>query len=433
MNNHRSRTRSSIWTMALHASGLGLAFISTILLTRLMTPGDYGQFRVALTIFSLLSLISLIGLDHAAVRFVAEYFVNNSPALLWAFERWVSKTAVLCGVASATIALLITWLITPDWLVNSGLVLLFLGIPAFAITKVCRGRLIALGHSVKGQLAEQILRPIVLIVGTLILWILTDEPLSPFRIAAIILIALAIMAIWQITICQPHRTSIDAPTKPKQWLGVALPLMVASSTIMLMNRTDLLLIAALTDDQAVGTYAIAILVTSVLRLPMKATQQAFSPELVTGYQDDRVANLASITRRISAIAGLTSLALYGCLMLALPILLPVFGPTYTAATPAVWILGAMIVTAAFLGPSGKVLGLNGRHKIMAVLQSMGALANIVLGLILIPMWGIAGAALGTACSMLLWKVTAAIIIWFRFGFLMPFSGTIRDWSERPTT
>ena len=412
--------------MGLRGGGLGLGFVSTIILTRLMEPDDFGRFSVAMTICSLVGLVSLCGLDHAAIRFVAEYNDDESRGVLASFEKWLNRTVLGLGVGAAACTMLITWIIAPQWLTNSGLVLLVCGLPALNYVMACRARLIARGHAVKGQVAEQLLRPLVLIAGALIVWFWLGsyESLSPLQVAGIVLAAFVAMAIWQTIACRGHLTVGDAPTRPRQWFGVALPLMIASGTLLLMNRTDLLLIATLMDDTSVATYTVAIQVATALALPLLATQQAFSRQLVTGDKSDLAAQLPAVARRIACIAGLTSLMLYGCLVLVLPFLLPIFGPTYTQAAPAIWILGGTIVVSAFLGPSGKVLGLNDRHNVMAILLGGAALANVGFSLLFIPLWGLVGAALSTACSMLLWKIAAALIIRHRFGFLMPLSGRL---------
>ena len=61
---------------------------------------------------------------------------------------------------------------------------------------------------------------------------------------------------------------------------------------------------------------------------------------------------------------------------------------------------------------------------MAILLGAAALANIGFGLLFIPKWGLVGAALGTACSMLLWKIAAAFLIRRALGFLMPLGGKL---------
>ena len=421
MSDLTDRLRDSIWTMGLQTAGIVLAFVSTWILTQIMTSEGFGRFVVALAITSIVGLFGLRGLDQLSNRFVVEYSLNDEHQKVSTFEWWVIRSTIVgtCIVSAITIAA--TLLINRDWLIDSGFLSMLIGLPFMNYAMACRGRLIARRRTIVGQIPEQIIRPLLIIMIALCAWYAIDGTITPLVAGTFVLAACVGMAAWHVVVCRPYRGKRESVPTPGAWYRVSVPLMISYGTFLLMNRTDLLLIAALIGDASAGTYAVAVRIAAVLRLPLLATQQVFSRDLVGAGQETRMEQLATAAQRTCLIAGTTSLLGFAAVLVALPFVLQIFGPTYEAAMPVVWILGAVHVLAAFLGPSGRLLGLNNGHRVMAGLILSATAINLALGWILIPYWGIVAAAVATGCSTLFWKLAAATVIHRRFGFFMPFT------------
>lgn len=62
-----------------------------------------------------------------------------------------------------------------------------------------------------------------------------------------------------------------------------------------------------------------------------------------------------------------------------------------------------------VGPVALSLIMTGHEKITTVGVVSGAVINIVLNFLLIPKWGIEGAAFATSISMIIWNVI--LVIW----------------------
>jgi O-antigen/teichoic acid export membrane protein len=379
MNDLTDRLRSSIWTMGIQAAGTVLAFTSTWVLTQVMTPEGFGKFTVALAITSIVGLFGLRGLDQLSNRFIVEYSLNDDLQKASTFEWWVIRSTVMgtCAVSAITVA--VTLLINRDWLIDSGFLSMLIGLPFMNYTMTCRGRLIARRRTIVGQMPEQVIRPLLIITIALCAWYATGGTITPLVAGTFVLAACVGMAAWHVVTCKPYRGKRESATTPGAWYRISIPLMASYGTFLLMNRTDLLLIAALIGDASAGTYAVAVRIAAVLRLPLFATQQVFSRDLVSAGQETRIEQLATAARRTCLIAGTTSLLGFAAVFVALPFVLRLFGPTYEAGMPVVWILGATHVFAAFLGPSGRLLGLNDGHRVMAGLILCATTINLALG------------------------------------------------------
>ena len=80
------------------------------------------------------------------------------------------------------------------------------------------------------------------------------------------------------------------------------------------------------------------------------------------------------------------------------------GNEYSVAYPLLIILVVPIIFALMQGPSWQVMYGISKHKIFAILDSVEAVANLILSLILVRKFGIMGVALGTAIPMIIIKL-----------------------------
>lgn len=77
-----------------------------------------------------------------------------------------------------------------------------------------------------------------------------------------------------------------------------------------------------------------------------------------------------------------------------------FGEGFTDAYPLMFILSAGILAKAATGPADIILNMLGHHRASALSIGLAAVICITLNLILIPLWGVTGAAIavGTATT-----------------------------------
>ena len=94
-----------------------------------------------------------------------------------------------------------------------------------------------------------------------------------------------------------------------------------------------------------------------------------------------------------------------------------FGPGYEAGVPAVRILliGQMIIAAA--GSQLHVMTMTGHERSAAVLLVSSTIGNVALSAGLIGVFGLNGAAIGTAAALIVWNVAMALFLWRRLGLM----------------
>ena len=97
-------------------------------------------------------------------------------------------------------------------------------------------------------------------------------------------------------------------------------------------------------------------------------------------------------------------------------LLGIFGKEFVMGTIAFLILSVGRLISSLSGPAGNILQMTNNQNIYAKILFVGALVNIVLNYILIPIYGINGAAIASMFSLVVWNVLMIYEVRRRFGF-----------------
>jgi O-antigen/teichoic acid export membrane protein len=94
-----------------------------------------------------------------------------------------------------------------------------------------------------------------------------------------------------------------------------------------------------------------------------------------------------------------------------------FGRDFTGGqTPLTILCIGQLVNAA-MGSVGYLLIMTGHGRDAAVGIAAGAGVNLLLSALLIPHWGVNGAAAASAIGLIVWNVVLAVFVWKRIGIL----------------
>jgi O-antigen/teichoic acid export membrane protein len=181
-------------------------------------------------------------------------------------------------------------------------------------------------------------------------------------------------------------------------LRVAIPLGVASVMITIYYQVDSVLLLQIAGSKEAGIYGAAYGFLSPMNFLPTAVMASFFPVLSAVYRHDptRARRLVQICAEIMAVIGLPILA--GTIALSGPIIHLVYGAKFAAAAglmPIIMIAFVIICFGSLAGFLAPLLGLQWRF---ALYTSVGAAANVVLNLVLIPRYGAYGSAWATVAT-----------------------------------
>jgi O-antigen/teichoic acid export membrane protein len=208
-------------------------------------------------------------------------------------------------------------------------------------------------------------------------------------------------------------------TLARTFWGFSAPRALASICSMALVWLDVLLVGWIVSMRMAGIYAVANRYLVVVTFALAAVGATIGPQvsrlLALGKVDELRRLYQASTSWVMAIAWPCTLimAVYS------PILMKIFGHEFAAGDTALSILALMMLYVSATGSNVVVLVMSGSSR-TSLLIGIGTLAcNVGANLLLIPHFGIDGAAAAWAVSLLVSNVAINTVLYRRLG-LHPF-------------
>jgi len=398
-----------------------LAFGSQVLLARWMGTFEFGVYVYVWTWVLLLGQAIDPGLGTAAQRFIPEYRERGFVALLRGFvsgSRWLA-VAIALGIAA--VAAGGVWLIEP-WLGDYMVIPLYLAcvtMPAYALANVQEGisrsyDWFALAMA-PAYVARQLLLTLLMVVAYL-----ANLPMTAATAMIVAGVSIWLPTLWQMLLVN-RRLAKRIEPGPKAyefriWLTTALPILMVEGFYSLLAYTDVLVLQYFRSPSEVAIYYAAAktlaLVSFIYYSVSATTAHRFSTYHVAG---DRKGLSAFISQSIKwtfwpSLAATVLLLIFGRPMLSL------FGAQFTDGYFLMFVLAFGLLARAAIGPIERLLNMLGEQRICAIVYATAFGVNLGLCFVLIPLFGMLGAAIATASALTIESILLYMVTKTRLGF-----------------
>lgn len=408
--NDRSETgraqRQALMAFAIRIASAAIAFISQIILARLMGEFEYGIYAFVWVIVILTGNLSCLGFHTSIIRFYHQHVAAGETALMRGLN--VASCLIACLTATLVAALGFAFLflfgdsIASYYLVPVGIALFI--IPMIALGDILDGMARARGWTVSALAPTFILRPILILVfmaGTE----LTDAPhdattAMAAALAATYVTTLAHLA--QLTaLIRREAGASGARYQLGGWMRYSLPLFLVDGISFLLTNADVVVVGLFLPPDQVGIYFAAaktiVLVQFVYFSVKAAAAPRFSAVIATNDHDA----LAIFASQATRWTFWPSLVIGLCALAAGELLLSLFGPNFTDGYPLMAILFAGILTKASVGPAEILLSMAGHQKLCVGVYAVTLIAAVMLYSVMIPLFGLTGAAVAAATAIMI--------------------------------
>jgi O-antigen/teichoic acid export membrane protein len=186
---------------------------------------------------------------------------------------------------------------------------------------------------------------------------------------------------------------------------------VSSLMVTVFAQTDRVMLKMMIDDAAVGYYSAAVVCAGMTSFVFAAIIDSARPSIlekkkandIDGFEQGMTL-LYSIVIYL-AMAQSVVVALFSKLIVNI-----LYGVAYVATVPALQIV-VWYTTFSYLGGARTVWILaEGEQKWLWIINLSGALGNVLLNLMLIPIWGINGAAVASLITQIFANVVMGYIV-----------------------
>ena len=185
-------------------------------------------------------------------------------------------------------------------------------------------------------------------------------------------------------------------------ISYSWPLLFAGILWSIFHWTDTFFIGYFKTAEEVGLYNAAIPITSLLFISYELFMKLFYPIVNKEYSRGNRENVKQLSQQVGKWILILNLPVFFILFAFPEALLNIlFGEGFGAAANSLRVLSIGSFFLAFSSLSNKLITMTGKSKVIFVHIIIVASVNIVLNLILIPRFGILGAAIATTTSFIL--------------------------------
>jgi len=379
--------------------GAGLLFLMHIMAARSLGAQNYGIFTYARDVGQLLAVTLAIGLPTAVMRFVAQYAKKQEFGLLRGIVVR-SHQLVLGNVVFGSIFVsMVGFSGYLDQNLSTSLICASILTPMFAFARLYEGGFRGLNAVLPSQLPQKVLLPGFAILGFLLLPLADLLVFLPFYLGVFFVLCLGSSLLFWRRIANTRTARPQYQTR--FWLITALPIAIGGISQIVLKRTDVFMLGAMTDMTTVGIYAAATRIATLTVITISALNTLAAPMLSAAFhsgEHDRVRRIMLLTVTLSTGAALPAFAV---VMLFPEAILGLLGTEYSEGVTLLRILTVGQLAVGLTGASGVALTMTGRGKVYAIHLLVLALLNAVGNFVVIPTYGAHGAAVVTSLSLAL--------------------------------
>jgi O-antigen/teichoic acid export membrane protein len=377
--------------------------IINILIVRFYTASDLGVFNQIYAVYVLFSQLAVIGVQISVLKHIAQFSDKKQECNV------IITTALVISLVSASVATVLLFLLRNiiSWMLESsavgaGLIYILPGLWCFALNKVYLSILNGF-QKMRAYAFFSSLRAMGLLFCILVaVSVRIDGYKLPFIFTAAELVTLIFIASYT------HRIfSLDLGEDYRGWIRKHLNFGLKSVSIGLVTelntRVDVLILGIFTSDRVVGIYSLAaILIEGVYQLPF-VLRKMFDPILTKLVHQFRLVEVQNLVRRGAAWTFFGALLVFGALVALFPHAVKML--TDNQDFKGSWIILCILAIGAVVEssyiPFSGLLVQGGYPGFQSLFILSTCLTNVALNFLLIPYYGMFGAAVATTISYIL--------------------------------
>ena len=408
--------KNSLNVLLLRVGGVALMFCLSLFLTNNFSADIVGQYDFVRSTIMILSGISLIGTNQAIIYYSGVLTSKNSfGSIKSIYFKMVSLVFIICGFLYIPL-----FLVSEDFINQifnkpesySLIELSVQGLFFYSITMLNIDTIRALKKTIISELFRNVFRYTPFFLFSVILYLI-DKPeglVVWFIYSFVALCIISTAAVFFILLNKDFPNTAAQKYSTKDIVKTSYPMALSAISYFLMQSVDVLFLGAFDTFESIAYYSVAVKIATVTSLALISVNIVIAPKIAKIYNDRNFSELKSMIRKATRINVLISIPILLILFFFPDFLLSMFGDNYTLAKNAFLILLIAQFFNSVTGPSALYLNMTGRQKILNFILLTCLLINVILNLILIPEFGMIGAASATTISFVVSKLIASTTV-----------------------
>jgi len=381
------------WLLADNVIRIGIGFLVTVWMARYLGPGQYGLLSFALAFVALFSSMSTLGLDTLIVRNIVQTPSAKDEMLGTAFVLKLAGGLVTSALAIGTIYYLAPSDSLKRWLV------------AITAAGVVFQAVDTIDYWFQSQIQSKYTvyaknSAFLMVAAVKLALILLRAPLIAFAWAGLAEIVLASAGlVIAYTVTGSKLTAWNATiTTSRKLLRDSWPLILSGIVGMIYLRIDQVMLGEMVNSEEVGIYSVAVRIAEASYfIPMAVASSVF-PAVVEAKKISEALFYERLQKLYNFMAFIGYAIAVPVSLFSSRLITIIFGGDYARSAPMLVVLiWAGLFVNLGVARSSFLIPMNWT-KVHFMTVLLGSLINVVLNVMLIPLYGGMGAAIASIAA-----------------------------------
>jgi len=408
---------------------VSFGLIANLIIARYYGAEALGLLTIVNSVIVLFALTSTFGVNSTIIRLIPEYKEKYSNSTSYFIFKKSFNLVLLFSVISGIVLYILTPLISVTVFSSKQLIYL-LSLAAFflvpqAIMAISNETLRAL-KKIKEFAFNQLLSSIVFLIILIILTALKFDLYNPIYavFGSILFMSLIVVpSVFKSLKRKGSKSKISL--RNSQIISIALPMFVISSVHLIIANIDIWCLGIMLTEEYVGIYSVAIKLTLFSSFILTAFNGIIAPKFSELFYSGQMNDLKSVAQNSSKLTLWITFPMTLILILFGKFILGFWGESFEIAYLALVMLAIGQLINVAVGSVGLFLEMTGNQKVFRNIVFVGGIINIVLNILLIPEYGIDGAAFASMISIGFWNIAASFYIKKKFNLSISYLSQIR--------
>ena len=404
-----------------------LGYVWLMFMTRYLSQDDFGSFTLAQSIINVSMIFVLLGTHRSLDRFIPVFNASGETGKVKSLIRIILQIVILTNIIVCLVLYLGTDFLSVKVFSNPTLSAILpvtiLTIPLLAITMI-------VGYAFSGYkelryhvYLKQIIEPGLKIIFAITVAVFSLGVIQWTWLYLAALLITAAVAVWLLAtrIIKPLADVVSQKNNVWEILSYSWPISISSILIIIIGQIDYLILGIYHPAANVGIYRIYIQIIVLLKLILGSMARIYKPVISELIPEGKFQEIKDTYRKVSkwvlasTTLGLVVIILYGNRLTSL-----LFTDAYAVYPLALIILAVGTYLNSTFGPEGMTLEAFGNTKLIMMNSLISLSVNVGLGFLLIPDYGILGAAIATGVTLTIGGILGFLEIYILYK-MQPFS------------
>lgn len=408
----------SIKVLLLRFLGVFIFFSLTLFLTNSFSSSLVGKYDFSRSLLMFLGAITVLGMQQSIIYYSGYFASKNTLFKI----KGVYKKMLIIMISISLLVLAIYFLVDNDVLnaffnknVSKIILKTVVALFFYGLTILNIEAFRAIDKIYISEIFRNIFRYLFFLIAVIVLFYTQNENqiINAFLLNFVVIGVISSIILTYFFLQLPKEETLIKPDKIG-FLSIikrSSPMAISSIAFILMQSVDIILLGKFTNFQTVAYYAVTVKLTMIISLALSSVNAVLAPKISELFSLGHYKKLNNSIKNATRLIFVLTMPAILMLILFSGYILNFFGSEYVVAKNALLILLLGQAVNALCGSVGIYMNMTGKQNILQILLISALLINLILNWVLIPKYGIIGAAIATSISMVLWNVLGAIYLY----------------------